>query len=221
VAHKQIASPFPSVRRLRLPASVTAPRAPATPVRSLCASRIGAQIKALRIASGVSGGQLAQHTGLSASMLSRVERGLVSPSVETLERIASGLGVAVSRFFSEGSGRADFSHVPAGKGLRVDCAGAMEGYGYELLGRLQSRELAVEPCLMHLAQGARPDTASQHPGLTFLYVLSGRLSYRYGTKVVEVGPGDSLLFEAGAPHGVDGFAESPVVCLCAVFSLRD
>lgn len=154
-------------------------------------------------------------------MLSRVERGLVSPSVETLERIAGGLGVAVSRFFSEGSGRADFSHVPAGKGLRVDCAGAMEGCDYELLGRLQSRELAIEPCLMHLAQGARSDTASQHPGLKFLYVLSGRLSYRYGTKVVGVEPGDSLLFEAGAPHGVDVIAEGPVVCLCAVFSLRD
>jgi transcriptional regulator with XRE-family HTH domain len=221
MGRKQVASPFPSARRIRLPASLTTPQAPVAPVRSPCASRIGAQIKALRIASGVSGGQLAQHAGISSSMLSRVERGLVSPSVETLERIAGGLNVAVSRFFADGFDRADFCHVPAGKGLRVDCAGAMAGYGYELLGHLQSRKLAVEPYLIHLAQGAEPDTGCQHAGLKFLYVLSGRLSYRYGAKVVEVGPGDSLLFEAGAPHGMDTISEAPVICLCTVFSLRD
>jgi transcriptional regulator with XRE-family HTH domain len=49
-------------------------------------------------------------------MLSRIERGLVSPSVETLDRIANGLGVPVSRFFSDQTHRTDFSHVPAARG---------------------------------------------------------------------------------------------------------
>ena len=72
-------------RPLRLPVSVTRvqPRQPAPVVRSLSAARIGAQVRALRMAAEVSGGELAKTSGISASMLSRIERGLVSPSVET------------------------------------------------------------------------------------------------------------------------------------------
>jgi transcriptional regulator with XRE-family HTH domain len=51
-------------------------------------------------------------------MLSRIERGLVCPSVETLDRIADGLGVPGSRFFGDQPSRTDFSHVPAGKGMQ-------------------------------------------------------------------------------------------------------
>ena len=83
-------------------------------------------------------------------MLSRIERGLVSPSVETLDRIANGLGVPVSRFFSDQTSRTDFSFVPAGKGIRVDRVGAVAGYRYELLGHQLSGNMFVEPYLVTL-----------------------------------------------------------------------
>ena len=118
---RQAASPLPTGRPMRLPASVLRrPRSSpvSQPPRSRSASRIGSQVRALRMAAGASGGGLAQSSGISASMLSRIERGLVSPSVETLERIAHGLGVPVSRFFGDQPSRTDFSHVPSGKGIR-------------------------------------------------------------------------------------------------------
>jgi len=44
---------------------------------------------------------------------------------------------------------------------------------------------------------------SKRPGVKFLHMVSGRVSYRYAAKVVEAGPGDSLLFEASALHGIE------------------
>ncbi|MGK6309385.1 helix-turn-helix domain-containing protein [Variovorax sp. DT-64] len=178
-------------------------------------------MRALRVAAGASGGGLAQSSGISASMLSRIERGLVSPSVETLDRIADGLGVPVSRFFGDQPSRTDFSHVPAGKGILVDRIGAVVGYRYELLGHQLSGNLFVEPYLVTLLPGAEPYVTFQHPGVKFLYLLAGRVRYRYGNKVVSLGAGDSLLFDATALHGIEAIGELPVAYLSVVFTLRD
>ena len=154
-------------------------------------------------------------------MLSRIERGLVSPSVETLDRIATGLGVPVSRFFSDQSSRTDFSHVPAGRGILVDRVGAVAGYRYELLGHQLSGNLFVEPYLVTLLPEAEPYVTFQHPGVKFLHLLSGRVSYRYGAKVVKLGPGDSLQFDATALHGIEAIEAGPVTYLSIVFTMRD
>ncbi|WP_198089245.1 helix-turn-helix domain-containing protein, partial [Variovorax sp. E3] len=119
-------------------------------MRSASASRIGEQVRALRMAAGRSGGDLACASGVSRSMLSRIEHGLVSPSVETLERIARGLDVPVSRFFGDQARRTDFCHVPAGQGLVVERVGAVAGYRYELLGHSLSGNLFIEPYLVTL-----------------------------------------------------------------------
>ncbi|WP_418147419.1 XRE family transcriptional regulator [Variovorax paradoxus] len=173
------------------------------------------------MAADVSGGELAKTSGISASMLSRIERGLVSPSVETLERVAQGLHVPVSRFFSDQARRTDFSHVRAGKGVVVDRIGAVADYRYELLGHLLSGNLFVEPYLVTLLPDADPYVTFQHPGLKFLYFLSGEVSYRYGGKSVGVGAGDSLLFDATALHGIEAIQTQPVSYLSVVFTLRE
>ncbi|KLN53324.1 DNA-binding transcriptional repressor PuuR [Variovorax paradoxus] len=223
MAHRELASPLPTARPLRLPASVTCvrPRQPAHVVRSLSAARIGAQVRALRLAAEVSGGALAKTSGISASMLSRIERGLVSPSVETLERLANGLGVPASRFFSDQARRTDFCHVRAGHGVLVDRIGAVADYRYELLGHLLSGNLFVEPYLVTLLPGADPYVTFQHPGLKFLYFLSGEVMYRYGAKSVAVRAGDSLLFDATALHGIEAIQTQPVSYLSVVFTLRE
>ena len=184
-------------------------------------SRIGMQVKALRMAAGLSAGQLAAGSEISASMLSRIERGLVSPSVETLERLAQGLHVPLSRFFGDLARRTDFCHVRAGQGLVVDRIGAVEGYRYELLGHSLSGNLFVEPYMVTLSPEAGPYVTFQHPGLKVLHFLSGAVTYRYGAKSVEVGAGDTLLFDATALHGIDAIHSGPVSYLSVVFTLRD
>ena len=172
------------------------------------------------MAAEMSAGSLAKTSGISASMLSRIERGLVSPSVETLERVAEGLHVPVSRFFSDQARRTDFCHVRAGQGVVVDRVGAVSDYRYELLGHLLSGNLFVEPYLVTLLPGAEPYASFQHPGLKFIYLLSGDIHYRYGTRVVKLGVGDSLLFDASALHGIEDIGTQPVTYLSVVFTLR-
>lgn len=220
---RRTASLFPTVRPFRIPASILLPRAAdsAPAPRSDCTSRIGHQIRALRCAAGISGGELSVSSGVSRSMLSRIERGLVSPSVETLDRISHGLGVPVSRFFSDQSLRTDFSYVKAGSGLVVDRAGAVAGYRYELLGHQLSGNLFVEPYLVTLLPDAEPYVTFQHPGAKFVHMNSGKVTYRYGARRISLAPGDSLQFDATALHGIERIEERPVSYLSVVFTLRE
>lgn len=107
-------------------------------------------------------------------MLSR-ERALVSPSVKTLERLAIDLDAPISRFFGDQAGCSDFCHARAGQGVVVGRVGAFSGYCYELLGHLLSRNLFVLPYLVTLLAGTDPYATFQHPGLKFLYFLSGKV----------------------------------------------
>ena len=217
-------SPFPTAGKPHVPVALSRPRARPRlpqPVRSESTARLGLQIRALRIASGTSGGELARRCDISHSLLSRVERGLVSPSVETLDRIALGLNVPLSRFFSDQTQRTDWSFVPAGRGIVVDRIGAVAHYRYELLGHLLSGNLFVEPYLVTLLPQAMPYTSFQHPGLKFLHMVSGKARYRYGGKLVSLAAGDSLLFEASVLHGIEAIVEAPVSYLSVVYSLRD
>ncbi|MET3465083.1 transcriptional regulator with XRE-family HTH domain [Variovorax sp. 1133] len=224
MAPKQTPSPFPTATKSRVPARLAKPHPRVEKEalkRSQAAAQLGGQIRSLRLAGDISAASLAKGAGLSRSMLSRIEHGLVSPSIEALHRISTALDVPMSRFFVDQIRRTDCSYVPAGKGLRVEREGVIRGYSYELIGHLLSGNLFVEPYKVELAAEAEPYTTFQHPGTKFLYFLSGRLKYRYGNRVMSIGPGDSLLFDATALHGAEAILERPVSYLSVVFTLRD
>jgi transcriptional regulator with XRE-family HTH domain len=223
----QLASPFPTATtfRRRRPVGKTVGKtlAAASPTlaRNEPGAQLGGQIRALRIAAGMSAGALARSSGISASLLSRVERGFVSPSVDSLTRIAKGLNVSLARFFSDQHQRSDFSVVRAGQGIVVDRLGAVADYRYELLGHVLSGNLFVEPYRVELMPDAKPYISFQHPGLKFLHMTDGRVRYHYAGKVVEIEKGDSLLFEASALHGIEQILSGPVSYLVAVFTVRE
>lgn len=215
------ASPLPTGRVLKLPAALLpSPRQALSGAPDSTVTRLGAQIRALRTATSLSGLALAQASGVSRSLLSRIERGLVSPSVDTLARIAQGLGVPVARLFADQAERLDFSLVRRGQGMQVERLGAVAGFRYELLGHLLSGQMFVEPYLVEIDGNAQPYASFQHPGQKFIHLLAGRLVYRYGPRLIELSAGDSLLFDASAVHGVEGIQERPVSYLSVVFTLR-
>ena len=61
---------------------------------------LGESIKNIRQAKGLSQGEMQKRTGILRSYLSRVENGHTVPSLATLQRLASAMGVALSDFFS-------------------------------------------------------------------------------------------------------------------------
>jgi transcriptional regulator with XRE-family HTH domain len=61
---------------------------------------IGARLKTLRAAGGLTLGDLAERSGVSRAMLSRIERGESSPTAQLLNRVCAGLGVTLSSLFA-------------------------------------------------------------------------------------------------------------------------
>ncbi|RCW65107.1 helix-turn-helix domain-containing protein [Pseudorhodoferax soli] len=184
-------------------------------------TRLGVQVRSLRMGSGLSGQDLALASGVSRSMLSRIERGQVSPSVDTLGCIARGLGVPIARFFAEQADRPEFSLVRKGRGARIESLASVQGYRHELLGHVPSAQLNVEPYLVRLDAKAGAYASYQHPGMKFVHLLSGRLRYRHGATVVAFDAGDSLLLDASALHGVEEIVQGPVSYLAISFTARN
>src|SRR3954452_15732237 len=89
---------------------------------------IGPRVRALREAMDLSLRDLAVRSGVSAPMLSQVERGETSPTLQVAARIASGLELRLSQLLRQGQG-GSFTIVRAGAGRR----GGADGHRYEIL----------------------------------------------------------------------------------------
>lgn len=123
VKHR-MASPFPTGFPPYLPPSATARSRRRE--RSAPTGHVGQQLRQLRQSANLAAAALARSAGVSRSMLSRIEGGLVSPSIETLRKLAVGLGVPLSRLFSEKPDHRSWCHVPAGNRLKVEIGDPMD-----------------------------------------------------------------------------------------------
>lgn len=144
---------------------------------------------------------LAQRAGLSQGMMSKIENGQTSPSLSTLAALADALSIPLSALFTPLESSRDVSFVPAGEGLEIDRRGTRSGHVYELLGHGVRGPVGVEPYLITLHEGSEGFGDFQHEGVEFIYMLEGELVYRHGTRTFRMHPGDSLFFDAIAPHG--------------------
>ena len=216
---RRIASPFPTLRPVRLPDSVRLPTKPAARApRSDAAARVGTTIRLMRKTCAMSAHALAQRAGVSRSLLSRLEHGLISPSLDTLESVAEALGTSSARLLQEQVAQNGFCHVPAGQGIRVE-QGEDGGCRHELLGHRLPGLLAVEPCLVVQQPTAAKTSASGQVGVRFVYVLSGRGVCVHGSREVPVKAGDALVFDASVPHGLQAAQGQAIALLSVLFSL--
>lgn len=182
---------------------------------------IGSQIRNLRKKLGLTGGEFAASAGISTSMLSKIETGQISASLATLQAIARALDVPIASLFASHDERQDCSYVPAGRGVTIDRRGTKVGHRYQLLGHSLGGNIAVEPYLITLAEDAVPYTAFQHEGVELLYMLSGEVSYRHGDQIYDLHPGDTLFFDARAPHGPEDLKKLPMTYLSIIIYPRD
>jgi transcriptional regulator with XRE-family HTH domain len=182
---------------------------------------LGRQIKQLRTNLGLTGAEFASAAAISASMLSKIETGQISPSLQTLQGIAHALNVPIANLFS-GHDRhhQDCSFVPAGTGVTIDRRGTKAGHRYQLLGHSLDGDVVVEPYLITLMDDAVPYTAFQHAGIEMIYMLTGQVTYRHGDRYYDLKPGDTLLFDSTALHGPDRLKELPMTYLSVIIYPR-
>lgn len=170
---------------------------------------IGREVKRFREKFGLTISELAKAADLSAGMLSKIENGATSPSLGTLQALSKALQVPFTAFFKSYEEIRDASFVKAGKGLTIERRGTRAGHQYQLLGHSTHGRVMVEPYLITLTHEQDVFPAFQHPGMEFLFMLEGNVVYRHGENTYDMHPGDSLFFDAEAPHGPDELRKLP------------
>jgi transcriptional regulator with XRE-family HTH domain len=183
--------------------------------RSADAARIGAHLRELRSARALSLRQLAKLIGASPSLLSQVENGKVTPSVDTLSLLARALETPLASFFGTGdppSTPGAAAVVRAGERARIRLD---NGVTWENL--LPREEAALRFMEIAYAPGAHSgDHFLRHPGRDLFLVLEGELSFRVGFSEHRLGPGDSISFGDFQPHHVRNEGSRParaIVCV--------
>jgi transcriptional regulator with XRE-family HTH domain len=182
---------------------------------------IGTQVRDFRKKQGMTVGDLATQAGLSISMLSKIENGGTSASLSTLQVLARALNVPIGAFFAAFDEKSDATYVKSGQGLPIERRGTAAGHLYQLLGHSVKSKLLVEPYLITLTDEADPHPIFQHEGVEFIYMLKGEVGYRHADKTYLLKPGDSLFFDAKAPHGPEDLRKRPMQYLSIIVAPRE
>jgi transcriptional regulator with XRE-family HTH domain len=162
---------------------------------------IGEKIRTLRLRKKMGLVELGKHTGLSAALLSKLERGKLFPTLPTLLRIALVFSVGLEFFFREErknmvaiirkTERQRFPDKPATNDI---------SYFFESLDFLAT-EKKMNAYYADF-QPIEPEKARIHfhPGIEFLYVITGELALKIGTDEHMLESGDSIYFDSSVPH---------------------
>jgi XRE family transcriptional regulator, regulator of sulfur utilization len=162
---------------------------------------VGARVKALRESAGLSLRDLSERSGVSAPMLSQVERGETSPTLTVAARIATGLGLRLSQLLRlDESGAVTI--VRAGE--RMHGGNKRRGHGFEVLTSSQPgqrAELSRHTLTPGGATGAPDDPPMHEPGSreTALVERGSVILVCDGQRYV-LDQGDCVTFDADLPH---------------------
>jgi transcriptional regulator with XRE-family HTH domain len=179
--------------------------------------QIGATVRRLRSSMGLTAGEVARRSHVSAGMLSRLENGDVSASLETLAALSAALGVPLGTLFGDiGKPRGGAQHVPRGEGLEVVRRGTRRGHTYHLLAADRGPRRAFEPFLVTLNDKSEVFPGFEHPGTEFIYLLEGSLTYRHGDEIHLLKAGDALTFAGSVPHGPEKLLKTPIRMLSVI-----
>jgi len=182
---------------------------------------IGHEVREFRKKIDMTVADLAKLAGLSAGMLSKIENGMTSPSLATLQSLSRALHVPVTAFFRKFEEERDATFVKAGQGLTIERRGTRAGHQYQLLGHTMRKSIAVEPYMITLTADSDVFPLFQHAGIEFLYMLEGEVGYRHGSKTYTLTPGDSLYFDADVPHGPEELRKLPIRFLSIITYSRE
>ena len=179
------------------------------------ASAVGRRIKALREAMGFSLRDLAECSGVSAPMLSQVERGETSPTLAVAEKIAAGLELTLSQLL----------RLDEGEHVAVSRAGGRRRYergGHrfeELTPPLpgQRADVSLHTLKAGATTGGPDDPPMHEPGSReTAVVLTGVLALTVDGTRHELHAGDSVTFDADLPHHFENDGEKQARFLAVI-----
>lgn len=163
--------------------------------------RIGPKVRSLRLNKRLGLAELGQHTGLSAALLSKIERGQLFPTLPTLLRIALVFGVGLEHFFVETRQKPAMAITRRGERLRLpERPGVADpAYYFESL-NFPITERKMEAYLAEFPRDRGTSAPHHHPGAELIYVVSGELALTVGGEESTLAAGDAAHFDSAVPH---------------------
>jgi transcriptional regulator with XRE-family HTH domain len=163
---------------------------------------LGEKLRTLRLRKSMGLVELGKHTGLSAAMLSKLERGKLFPTLPTLLRIAIVFGVGLEYFFTDERKRHVVAIARKKERMRFPDSpgGSSIAYNFESLDfkaterKLNAFYAEFEPVA---PEKSRPH---QHPGVELLYLISGKLDLTIGSEQFCLEEGDAIYFDSAVRH---------------------
>jgi transcriptional regulator with XRE-family HTH domain len=179
--------------------------------RALVRRQLGGAIRRRRHAASLTLSTVSERAGISVSMLSQVERGLLDPSLDTLRNIADALGTAPFRLLAEEGSAAAVVRRGQRRVVELD-EGALR---IEFLS--PSAEGAFELAVWKLQPGcSRLGGPRAHPGEEANLLLQGRARLEIGDEHIELAADDCVTFDPRKPHRITALGKEPVVCVSVV-----
>ncbi|MBV8956648.1 MAG: helix-turn-helix transcriptional regulator [Solirubrobacterales bacterium] len=178
---------------------------------------VGPRIKALREAMELSLRDLAERSGVSAPMLSQVERGETSPTLQIATRIAAGLELRLSQLLRLDE---DGAVSVVRRDARRKGPATTRGHRYEILTPPlpgQRAELSRHTLVSHAVTGGSGDPPMHEPGSReTALVESGRVILHCDGIAHELDAGDCVTFDADLPHHFENPGPDEAVLLAVV-----
>lgn len=161
---------------------------------------IGSRILDARRALGLQQKQLAEKAGLTPSLVSQIERDRVSPSLNTLGKLASALGVSLSQFFEEPM-EDPIKIVKGAEHSILSFEGSSERWTILAAGLVRGKIRGVVATLGPGERSGSGDKIVVERGqMKLCYVIRGAIEILYNGKTYRMEAGDSAYLDGGVNH---------------------
>ena len=187
---------------------------------------LGVRLRQARERKGFTVRGLARYVGVSPSLVSQIERGRVMPSVGTLYTITNQLELVVDDLFRDADApRAERARVagdardPVQRARNRNTIRLAEGVRWERLTPQPDPEVEFLYVVYEAgAESCGVDSLIRHGGKEYAYMMSGRLGIKIGFEEFELGPGDSITFDAQMPHRLWTIGRKPAEAIWVVYN---
>lgn len=180
---------------------------------------IGSKIKDTRRSQNLKLGDLAEKSGVSIAMLSKIENGRVFATLPSLLQIFDALGINLNDFFSDLNitdkfpgyifkKRADYRYV--------DKEEDSEGFTYENILSHTLDKFSLDISFLTLGKNAKREKVTTD-GFEYIHLIKGKIAYELGSDRFDMEEGDSLFFDGRIEHVPHNGNKSEAILLVIYF----
>ncbi len=157
---------------------------------------IGRRIKTLRLEKGYTLAELSQKTGISVSMISKIENSQTFPPLATYANIATGLGLFIGELISNGKQSSDMISIVRAEERTVISHGPYIGSPLAF----RKGKNKMEPFLLSYPTGKSHPKLYTHEYEELIFVIEGTIEFKYGEKTIVLQKGDCAYYDGRIPH---------------------